>query len=204
MNKGFNLIKSKALARGLAIGLIAAALAVMTLEFILDIVFEGFYFENLFAYFFELVFSGGLLYAIIVKNPPIIEICLVVLKVFEGSYYPLRATQRIDAILNSNVSNFELANHLLFALAALLLLIALIFFCIYKYKNLLKYWDIMKFLLLGASLLTLVSTILYLVFSLSNAGQDWEEILQPAAMSLLCIGMFMTCEYVEEETIYAK
>lgn len=203
MIKGFNFIRNKNISRNLAIIFLLLGLIILTLEFVLDAVLVKFYYENLFAYLFELFFNVVLIIALFKKIPIMIEINLIVLKAFEGSYYPLRATQRIDQININNTSIFELINHIIFALSAFALLIALIYFCLYKINNKKNNWDIMKILLLISGIMMLISTISYVVYSLINSGNEWEEILQPGSMTSLIAGMLMACEYVEEETIYA-
>ena len=108
MEQGINLIKNKHVARMLAIVLISIALIIESIEFFSELQAEGFLFENLFAYIFEIVTNGLLIYALITKKPQLIEIAIIVLKVFEGTYYPLRSSQRLDALLASEASTLAI------------------------------------------------------------------------------------------------
>ena len=203
MEQGINLIKNKHVARMLAIVLISIALIIESVEFF-SVAFEDrLLFENLFAYIFEIVSNGLLIYALIRKKPPLIEIALIVLKVFEGTYYPLRSSQRLDALLASEASTFSIVTHILFAIAAFSLLFGLVFFCIYKLKDeSIKFWDIMKVWVLIASVFMFSIVILYLIEMIKYREMSWEELLEPIALTVLFLGMFMTYEYVEEEIIY--
>ena len=59
----------------------------------------------------------------------------------------------------------------------------------------------MKMWVLVASFFMFGVTILYII-DFARGGIEWEEILEPIALTILFLGMFMTYEYVEEETIY--
>lgn len=203
MEQGINLIKNKHVARMLAIILILIALILESIEFFSELHAEGLLFENLFAYIFEIVTNGLLIYALITKKPPLIEIALIVLKVFEATYYPLRSSQRLDALLASEASTFSIVTHILFAIAAFSLLFGLIFFCVYKLRGeKVRHWDLMKVWVLIASIFMFAIVILYIVEMVKYQEMSWEELLEPVALTILFLGMFMTYEYVEEEIIY--
>jgi len=200
--KSFNLIKNKHAAYLLAIVLIIIALAIETVEFISESILGVFLFENLFTYIFELVTNGLLIYALIRRNSILIEIALVVLKVFEGTFYPIKSCERLDSLLLAqDGTTFDIIAHILFAISAFSLLFGLICYCIYKYANKIKYWDIMKIWVLIAACFMLGVSVLY-VIDFVHENISWEEMLEPIALTILFLGMFMTYEYVEEETIY--
>ena len=200
---GINLIKNMKLANMLAIILISIALVLETVEFAFDCTTGAFLFQNLFAYIFEVVTNELLIYALIRKHPPLIEIALVVLKVFEGTYYPIKSCERLDSLLLAqDGSTLDIVSHILFAISAFSLLFGLIFYCIYKLSDKIKYWDIMKFWVLIASFFMFGITILYIVDFALHGEISWEELLEPIALTILFLGMFMTYEYVEEEIIY--
>ena len=200
--KGINLIKNERVTHHLAIVLIIIALALETVEFIAESISGEFLFQDLFAFIFELVTNGLLIYALIQKNSTLIEIALVVLKVFEGTFYPIKSCERLDSLLLAqDGTTFDIIVHILFAISAFSLLFGLIFYCIYKYKDDIKYWDIMKLWVFIASFFMFGVTILY-VIDYINGNILWEEMLEPIALTILFFGMFMTYEYVEEEIIY--
>lgn len=204
MIKDFNLIKDKYRARKIAIVFISVALLFSSLEFIFGLTFGHFRYENLFAFLFELLANGILILAVVKMNVELVEIALVVLKVFEGTYYPLRSSQRLDALLAKQVIDpFDIGIHILFAIAAFSLLFALIFFCIYKYNNKKKQWDIMKWCIIVSTVMMLASVVMYSVYIATHNGNEWREIFEPLSMTMLFIGMFATCEYVEEDIEYA-
>ena len=204
MNKGINLIKNEKVAHLLAVILICIALAVETVEFITSSI-DYFLYQSLFAFLFEIITNGLLIYALLRKKPVLIELALVILKVFEATFYPLESCERLDALLRiDQIDTFYIVTHVLFAIAAFSLLFGLIFFCIYKLKDNIKYWDIMKIWVLVASVFMAVITILYAIEIVKNDNMSWEEILEPIALSILFLGMFMTYEYVEEEIIYGE
>lgn len=201
--QGINLIKNKHMAYLLAITLITIALIIETVEFVFSCFSEIFLFQDLFAYIFEVVTNGLLIYALISKKSVLIEIALIVLKVFEGTFYPIKSCERLDSLLLAqDGSTLDIVSHILFAISAFSLLFGLIFFCIYKYKDDIKYWDIMKLWVFIASAFMFGITILYIIDFAVNGEMSWEEILEPIALTILFLGMFMTYEYVEEETIY--
>ena len=60
----------------------------------------------------------------------------------------------------------------------------------------------MKVWVLLASFFMFISTIIYVVDTVAIGESNWEEILEPASLTILFLGMFMTYEYVEEEIFY--
>ena len=201
--KGFNLIRNKKVAHYLAMILIAVALLIEAIEFITICVEEHFSFEAMFAFIFEVVTNGALIYALARKKAVLIELALVIIKVFEASYYPLESCERLDMLMSiADLPPFYLVTHVLFAVSAFSLLVALIFFCAYKLRNNVRMWDIMKIWVLLSAFAMLVTTVLYIVEINRDENMDWSEILEPIALTILFTGMFMTYEYVEEETIY--
>ena len=202
--RGFNLIKNQRVAYWLAIVLITIALLISINEFIFLCYQDGFLYENLFAFVFEFVTNGMLLYSLIRKKSVLIEIALVVLKVFEATYYPLRSCQRLDMlILIEGMPQFYVVSHTLFAVGAFALLIGLIFYCLFKLRGRRLYWDIMKLWVLLSAVFMFVMSIIYIVEVFRNSEMMWEEMLEPVTLCVLFVGMFMTYEYVEEiEAIY--
>lgn len=201
---GFNLVKNQRVAYWSAIVLIGIAILISINEFIFLCIQQGFLYENLFAFVFEFVSNSLLLYSLIRKKTVLIEIALVVLKVFEATYYPLRSCQRLDQLsLFDNMPQFYVISHSLFAVGAFALLIGLIFYCLFKLRGKRIYWDIMKLWVLLSSVFMLVMSILYIIEVYSNPNMVWEEMLEPVTLCILFLGMFMTYEYVEEiEAIY--
>ena len=202
--KGFNLIKNQRVAYWLAIIFITIALMVSINEFVFLCYQYGFLYENLFSFVFEFSTNGLLLYSLIRKKTVLIEIALVVLKVFEATYYPLRSCQRLDTLISvDDMPQVYIVSHVLFAIGAFALLIALIFYCLFKLRGRVLYWDIMKFWVLLSSLFMLAMSIVYIVEVFRNSDMMWEEMLEPVTLFILFLGMFMTYEYVEEiEVIY--
>ena len=202
--RGFNLIKNQRVAYWGAIVLITIALLISINEFIFLCIQDGFLYENLFAFVFEFSTNGMLLYSLIRKKSVLIEIALVVLKVFEATYYPLRSCQRLDMlILLEGLPQFYVVSHSLFAVGAFALLIGLIFYCLFKLWGKRIFWDIMKLWVLLSSVFMFIMSIVYIVEVSTNSQMQWEEMLEPITLCILFLGMFMTYEYVEEiEAIY--
>ena len=202
--KGFNLVKNQRVAYWAAIVLISIAILISINEFVFLCLQYGLLFENLFSFVFEFVSNSLLIYSLIRKRTVLIEIALVVLKVFEATYYPLRSCQRLDSIIViQNLPQFYVVSHSLFAIGAFALLIALIFYCLFKLWKKVIFWDIMKFWVLLSSTFMFVMSIVYIVEVYRNPDMMWEEMLEPITLCILFLGMFMTYEYVEEiDAIY--
>ncbi len=201
--KGFNLIKNKHVARMLAIVLISIALVLVSIEYIAEVAHGNFSYEYTFAFVFEVVTNLVLIGALAKKTPSLIEISLVILKVFEGFYYPLVSAQQLDALLkDQNAEVIDYIAHILFAVAAASLFAALILFSFYKVKNNIKYWTAMKICVLVSALMMVITIIFIAVALIALKSNEWEYILSPIALTILFVGMFATYEYVEEEIIY--
>lgn len=202
-HKVFNLIKSKELSRMLAIIILSITLVLETVEFIVETQ-HGFTFERLFPYVFDLIGNIFIISTLIAKKIGLIEVALIVLKVFDGTYYPFIGAQRLDMLLmTENYSLESVAYFIIFATSSFLLIFALFFFCVFKYNGSRKAWDIMKIFILGAAVAMLVAIALY-IHQITVRNVEWESILEPCCLFLLFTGMFLTCEYVEENPIFLE
>lgn len=202
MSKEFNLIKNGKTARILAMILIAIALVLEAIEFFIG-ASHNFKFESLFLFVFDLIANGLILGALFFKNIPLIETGLIVVKVFDGTYYPLSSSRKLDVLVRlSNIDAINICEHVIFALAAFALLVALLFFCLYKFRGVRHAWDVMKILLLGAALLMMASIVISSI-EVSRGASNWHEVLEPTFLAILFLGMFATCEYTEE-TVFTK
>ena len=205
MLEKFNLIKNKSYAHSLAILLIVVALILQTIEFVANAAGGKFLFETLFAYIFDFTTNILLAYALLRNKVVLIEIALVVLKVFDGTYYPLKSCQRLDALMIvEEIPTFYLVSHILFAVAAFSLLLALICYCTYKVRDNVRFWSIMKIFVLVATVFMAAVAVLYCIESARNSEVPWSEVLEPVSCTVLFFAMFVTYEYVEELTIYAE
>ena len=197
MTKLFNFIRIKYAAKYVAVIALSVALTLLTIEFISETINDGFLSENLFSFFVDLITSILIIYAILTKHIKLLEISVIVLKTFEGTYYPLRSTQRIDALIASpGTSLFYVINHIIFAVASGMMLVSLIVFCIFKVNDKKKYWNIMKLCILIAAVVMLVSSVLYTI-NIVSGGIEWTELLEPYSLVLMFLGVYATCEYIE-------
>lgn len=196
MQKIFDFIRIKRHPVIIGIILLSIALILETIEFIASVALEGFLFENLFAYIFDLFVNGFIVMSLSFKNVALIEVGLIVIKTFDGTYYPLRSCQRLDSIILNGVDTFYLVNHILFAASAFSLLIALILFCIYKVNGQMKFWEVMKIVVLICSLLMFTSSVLYII-ALIKGNITWEEVLEPIYLTCMFVGVYAACEYIE-------
>ena len=198
MEKIFDFLHLRKPGRIIGIVFIALALAFEIAEFILEIFEHGFYFENLFVLTFEVLTCSFIIYSLIKKNIKLLEVAIVILKTFEGTYYPLRSAQRLDAMLhNPTTTSFEVTNHIFFAISAFFMVFALVVYSVHKLNGRMVFWNIMKMLILVASILMLTSTILYIIeFRHSNV---WFEVFEPVSLTCMFFGVYGTCEYIEGE-----
>lgn len=201
--KIFNLIKSKEAARLLAMFIISITIVLETVEYFVDLR-HGFTYERLFPYVFDMIANIFIVGTLIAKKIALIEVALIVLKVFDGTYYPFVSAQRLDALLMTQHYTVEsITYYVLFATAAFLLIVALFFFCVFKYNNSRKAWDVMKMFIMGSAVLMLVAIGLY-IHEITIGNVHWENILEPCCLFFLFTGMFLTCEYVEEIPIFLE
>lgn len=197
MTKLFNFIRIKYAAKYVAVIALSIALVLQTTEFISATIVEGFLSEHLFSFLVDLATSSFIIYAILAKHIKLLEISVIVLKTFEGTYYPLRSTQRIDALIASTGTTlFYVINHIIFAVASGMMLVSLIVFCIFKVNDKKKYWNIMKLCILIAAIVMLVSSVLYTI-NIVSGGIEWTELLEPYSLVLMFLGVYATCEYIE-------
>ena len=200
----FNLVKNKNRARMVAIVINTIALLLAANEFVISIINTGFWLENLASFLFELLLNTALIISLLIKEIEFIEMSLVLLKVYEGTYYPIISAQRLDALMQDEARALTIANHTMFASFSFMLLISLLFFVLFRLTHKNHFWHLMKLVILVGSVLMCVSIAIHIFdIAYSNGWNKWHVILEPISLAVLMVGMFLSCEYVEEETIYA-
>ena len=199
MHKLFDFLQIKKKAKLVAIIMLIVALCFEIVEFTSETISNGFSFEYFFAFIFDIAVTALIVFSLIKINIKLLEISIVVLKTFEGTYYPMRSAERLDVILSAGtVDTFNLVTHIFFAIASICMLIALVFYCLYKLTGRLVLWDIMKICMLTSSLAMIISAVLYTV-EISRGEIHWEEILEPLTLACMFLGVYATCEFIEEE-----
>lgn len=204
MNVIFKLLTVKKHPTGVAFIALLFGLSFLTLSFVTEIIHQEILLQKIFAYVFEVMIIIFVLYSIIRKNTKVLEISIVVLKTFEGSYYPLIACAKLDTVIFGNFFDpFYVVNYIIFGVASLFMLVALIFYCTYKSHGKRTSWNFMKLFILLASSAMFVSSIFFVVETVRGTVH-WSEIFEPIALCSLFFGVYATCEYIEEKVEHVK
>ena len=204
MDKFFRFLRVKKRPTEIAFVSLVLALILETLDFVLLVREIGFYFERCFAFIFDVLVIIFVLYGILKRNEKLLEIAVVVLKAFEGTYYPLLACQKIDILVASvTPHDFYIADYVIFGISAFMMFIALIFYCIHKVTGTIRTWNFMKLCILIASFAMIINTILFSIATVRGVV-EWNEIVEPICLSFMFFGVYATCEYIEEKINHVK
>ena len=204
MQKLFDILHVKSHPKTIALIALISALILETIEFIFEVRDEGFLYERLFTFIFDALVILFVIFSIIKNNIKVLEISIVVLKTFEGTFYPLIACRRLDRIIASDkVDTFYMVNHILFGVASAFMLIALIIYCVHKFTGTVRSWNLMKLAILIASLVSFISAIMFTIETIRGTV-IWEEVIGPYCLALMFFGVYATCEYIEERATHVK
>lgn len=171
-------------------------------EFAFGIKEIGFTLEEFFVFFFDTVVIFFVIFSIWKKKMKLLEVSIVVLKTFEGTYYPLIACRRIDFMAKTQMNDaFYLTNYILFGLASFMMFVALITFCIDKFTDTFTSWNWMKLFIILASAFMFVSTIFFAV-EIIRGTIDWHDIFEPLSLHFMFFGVYATCEFIEGNPVH--
>ena len=102
---------------------------------------------------FDAVFGIALIVGLLKRNLALIDLMLVILKVYDGTFFILNSLMRIDS---GHINTLDrISNYFLIA-AGVVSLITFFFFCLHYYFEENKYWKWIIFTVLLTALLLLV------------------------------------------------
>ena len=140
----------------------------------------------------DLIFGIALLWGLIRRNFALIDLMLVILKVYDGTFFILKSLARIDAghiNLLDQISNYFLLG------AGILSLITLLFFCFHYYYEKNRFWNWIMITVILTGFLLLVSSVLSIINHVAN-GIDWPDIIEASFMCVETFAVYFVCRYV--------
>ena len=143
---------------------------------------------------FDAVFGIALIVGLLKRNLALIDLMLVILKVYDGTFFILNSLMRIDS---GHINTLDrISNYFLIA-AGVVSLITFFFFCLHYYFEENKYWKWIIFTVLLTAILLLVSAIISTInFAQGNVG--WFYVVEILAMCLQTMAIHFVCRYVQD------
>ena len=143
---------------------------------------------------FDTIFGLVLVFGLFKRNYGLIDLMLVILKVYDGTFFILNSLNKIDT---GHINLLERLSNDFLLTAGIISLITFFFFCLHYYFEENKYWRWIEFTVLLTGVALLGATIVSFINCL-NGGVQWYSVLEIVAMCFQTLAIFFVCLYVSD------
>ena len=119
---------------------------------------------------------------------------LVILKVWDGTFFILNSLNKIDS---GHINTLENITNDFLLVAGVLSLTTFFFFCLHYYFEENKYWHWIEFTVLLTGIALLGATIVAII-NCVGGGIQWFNVLDIVAMCFQTLAIFFVCLYVSD------
>lgn len=169
------------------------AVAVDIFRFSFEVASGAFLYYELAVIIFDTVFGFALVFGLFKRNYGLIDLMLVILKVWDGTFFILNSLMKLD---NGHINYLErITNDFLLA-AGILSLTTFFFFCLHYYYEENKYWHWIEFTVLLTGIALLGATIVAII-NCTTGDIQWFNVMEIVAMCLQTLAIYFVCRYVE-------
>ena len=169
------------------------AVAVDIFRFSFEVASGAFLYYELAVIIFDTVFGFALVFGLFKRNYGLIDLMLVILKVWDGTFFILNSLMKLD---NGHINYLErITNDFLLA-AGILSLTTFFFFCLHYYYEENKYWHWIEFTVFLTGIALLGATIVAII-NCTTGDIQWFNAMEIVAMCLQTLAIYFVCRYVE-------
>lgn len=169
------------------------AVSVDIFRFSFEVASGTFLYYELAVIIFDTVFGFALVFGLFKRNYGLIDLMLVILKVWDGTFFILNSLMKFD---NGHINSLErITNDFLLA-AGILSLTTFFFFCLHYYYEENKYWRWIELTVFLTGIALLGATIVSII-NCSTGGIQWFNVMEIVAMCLQTLAIYFVCRYVE-------
>ena len=143
---------------------------------------------------FDTLFGIALIFGLFKRNYSLIDLMLVILKVYDGVFFILNSLTKID---NGHINTLDFVSNMFMVAAGVVSLLTFIFFCFHYYFEENKYWRWIESTVMLTGLLLLVSVILATI-NFINQEVDWFYVVEFVAMCMQTFAIYFVCRYVQD------
>jgi len=191
---GIVLPKDKSPMRIIAIVLYSIAIVADIGRFIFQMTSGTFALYELAVLIFDTFFGLALLFGLFKRNYSLIDLMLVILKVYDGTFFILNSLMKID---NGHINTLDFTSNMFLVAAGVVSLITFIFFCFHYYYEENKYWKWIESSVMLTAILLFVAAVLTIV-SYVNNQVNWFYVAEILAMCMQTFAIYFVCKYVEK------
>lgn len=181
-------------ARYFATGLYMLALGIDIFHFIYETVNYGFTYYGFTILFIDVIFGFFLIYGISRRNLKLLDLMLIIYKVFDGTYFMIVGSRRIDA---EHFNMLDSIASYLVALAGIVSFITLLFFCLHTYFKNRKFWTCVKISIIVTGIILAVAVALMVTNVILEPGLEFYYMTEVLFMCMQTFVIYAVCEYVD-------
>lgn len=169
------------------------AVAVDIFRFSFEVAGGAFLYYELAVIIFDTVFGFALVFGLFKRNYGLIDLMLVILKVWDGTFFILNSLMKFDS---GHINTLErITNDFLLA-AGILSLVTFFFFCLHYYYEENKYWHWIEFTVFLTGIAFIGATTVAII-NCASGGVQWFYVMEIVAMCMQTIAIYFVCRYVE-------
>ena len=189
------ILSKKSPFRYIALALYVIALGVDIYEFVNEL--SGgttFLYVNLALFIFDIVFGIFLIYGLIRRNLTILNLLLIIFKVYDGTYYVVQSLSSIDA---GHINTLDQVSSYLCVAAGVLSFITLFFFSLHYYFEKKRFW----FWVENTMFLTGIILLAAVIISICNITINQVRNSLFGEVLFMCIqtfAIYFVCLYVQD------
>ena len=191
---GIVLPKDKSPERIVAMVLYSIAIAIDITRFVFQIQSGEFLLYDMAVLIFDTLFGIALLFGLFKRNYSLIDLMLVILKVYDGVFFILNSLEKID---HGHINTLDFTSNMFLVAAGVVSLLTFIFFCFHYYFEENKYWKWIESTVLLTALLLFVSVVLSTI-NYINQQVDWFYVVEIIAMCVQTFAIYFVCRYVQD------
>ena len=186
--------KEFSLMRLLALILYIFAVAIDIFRFSFEVASGTFLYYELAVIIFDTVFGFALVFGLFKRNYGLIDLMLVILKVWDGTFFILNSLNKID---DGHINNLERVTNDFLLAAGVLSLTTFFFFCLHYYFEENKYWRWIEFTVLLTGIALLGAAVVAII-NCAQGGIQWFNVFEIVAMCFQTLAIFFVCLYVSD------
>lgn len=163
-------------------------------RFIFQLVSGEFLLYDMAVLIFDTLFGMALLFGLFKRNYSLIDLMLVILKVYDGVFFILNSLTKID---NGHINTLDFTCNMFLVAAGVVSLLTFVFFCFHYYFEENKYWKWIESTVMLTGLLLLVAVILSAI-NYFNQQVKWFYVVEVIAMCMQTFAIYFVCRYVQD------
>ena len=180
--------------RVIAMVLYFIAIAIDITRFVFQLMSGEFILYDMAVLIFDTLFGMTLLFGLFKRNYSLIDLMLVILKVYDGTFFILNSLMKID---DGHINTLDFTTNMFLVAAGVVSLLTFVFFCFHYYFEENKYWKWIESTVFLTGLLLLFAVILSAI-NYFDQQVEWFYVVEIIAMCVQTFAIYFVCRYVQD------